>query len=86
MEIELRPHYSIVFDKNQKKIINLCKLLEKKKNEKKLNKKQETIQKYNYREQIYSFVYKNIKKINLVKSIEEFEIESEEEYYSDLEY
>ena len=96
----LRPCYN-TFSKEQQHIIKGCKpldyttsyIIKNKQNNRnrKRNRKELNIQNIQNiqikREMIYNFVYTNLKRLDIVKSIEEFKSDSEdEEYDSDFEY
>lgn len=96
--ISLRPCHSSSYSKSQLELIKVCKPLDFTKsyifknnqNSKNNQNNQNTnrdIEIVNKRNLMYSFVYTNLKRIDIVKPIEEFESDSEdEEYFSDLEY
>jgi hypothetical protein len=96
--ISLRPCHSSSYTGTQLEIIKLCKILDStkllisknyqnSKNIKNIKKTNRDIEIVNKRNLMYSFVYTNLKRIDIVKPIEEFDSDSEEEeYFSDLEF
>jgi hypothetical protein len=97
ISFSLRPCYTKNFTEDERKMVGICKKLENTqiiKNKtilpisfKPNNTKNEYFD-YNP-DMVCSFVYTYLKKIDITKSVEEFELESgssDSEYYSDLEY
>lgn len=99
--ISLRPCHSSSYSVTQLELIKVCKILDSTKllisknyqnsknikNIKNIKKTNRDIEIVNKRNLMYSFVYTNLKRIDIVKPIEEFDSDSEEEeYFSDLEF
>ena len=90
----LRPCYN-TFSKEQQHIIKVCKsldyttsyIIKNRQNNRNRKRHRKELDIQNKREMIYNFVYTNLKRLDIVKSIEEFKSDSEEEEYaSDCEY
>lgn len=94
----LRPCYNTC-SKEQQYIIKVCKSLDYIKFLIYKNRQNKVTQNFNFtinreeldiqikQDMIYNFVYTNLKRLDIVKSIEEFKSDSEEEdYVSDIEY
>lgn len=94
ISFSLRPCYTKKFTEEERKMVYICKKLEntqiiKNKTILPISFKPKN-EYFDYNpDMVYSFVYTYLKKIDITKSVEEFELESvssDSEYYSDLEY
>jgi hypothetical protein len=91
LDIKLYPNYRSYYDDKTIKLIENCKKLEKTQTNNTISENIRTQEKTQTNntisenskiiktEQIYNFVYHYLKKIKLVKIVEEFEIENESE-------
>lgn len=97
ISFSLRPCYTKKITEEEIKMVGICKKLEYTQLSQTKNLSSNSLKpnntKNNYfyynSDMVYSFVYTYLKKINIQKSVEEFELESgssDSEYYSDLEY